>query len=300
MSFCPLHAVDGLDVNLTELETAPLTETELWHRYDEDERRLTARVSERMLDVAGVRRGQRVLDIATGRGEPALRAAARVAPEGFVLGTDRSDDMLTFARERAAEAGIENLTLEVTDAETLEGVPDSAFDVALCRWGLMYLDQPQRALASLKRRLIPGGTFVAAVWAEPARVSYWSMPRNVLARHALVPPVDMAVSGTFHYAEPERLRADLTSAGFSVEHEEDVATPVMEAATPDGLIAWCLAFGLRRMLAGHPSSLGHAWQRDMTAEAPRYLDADGMYRLGGVTRLVLARAPGGRREIAPQ
>ena len=275
-----------------ELDLTLPTEKDVWRRYDDDEQRLTAAVSERMLDLAGVRRGQRVLDIATGRGEPALRAAARVGPEGVVVGTDRSDDMLAFARERASRAGIANLTLAVADARTLADVPGQDFDVALCRWGLMYVDEPRRAIAAIRQRLRPGGRFVAAVWAEPARVSYWAMPRDVLARHAPVPPVDMATPGAFHYALPEPLHADLASAGFGVEHEEEMSTPVMEAATPDGLIAWCLAFGLARLLTGQPSSVTRAWQRDMIAEAARWRDTDGMYRLGGVTRLVVARAPG--------
>ena len=122
-----------------DLDLTLPTEKDVWRRYDDDEQRLTAAVSERMLDLAGVRRGQRVLDIATGRGEPALRAAARVGPEGVVVGTDRSDDMLAFARERASRAGIANLTLAVADARTLAGVPGQGFDVALCRWGLMYV-----------------------------------------------------------------------------------------------------------------------------------------------------------------
>jgi ubiquinone/menaquinone biosynthesis C-methylase UbiE len=248
-----------------------------------------------MLDLAGTCRGQRVLDIATGRGEPALRAAARVAPEGVVVGTDRSSDMLEFARKRAAEMGIANLTLEATNAETLEAVPEGNFDIALCRWGLMYFDHPRRALAALRRRLAPGGVFVAAVWAEPARVPYWSMPRDVLARHAPVPPVYTVASGTFHYAPAERLREDLASAGFSIAHEEELSTPVMEAATPGGLIEWCLAFGLARMLATHPPSVRDAWLQDMAVEAARHRDTDGMYRLGGVTRVVAAHVPGDRR-----
>jgi hypothetical protein len=65
----------------------------------------------------------------------------------------------------------------------------------------------------------------------------------------------------------------------------------MEAATPDGLVEWCLAFGFARMLADQPESVSTAWRRDMLAEAKRYRDADGMYRLGGVTRLVVGRAP---------
>ena len=269
--------------------TTPPTELELWRRYDDDEQRLTATVSERMLDLAGLRRGQRVLDVATGRGEPALRAARRVAPDGHVLGTDRSADMLAFARERASRAGIVNLRCEATDAQTLAGVPGQAFDVALCRWGLMYLDEPRAAIAAVHRRLVPGGLFVAAAWVEPARVSYWSMSRDVLARHVALPPIDPAAPGTFHYAAPQRLRADLVSTGFAVEHEEEMPTSVMEASTPEGLVAWCLAFGLARLLAAHPCAVREAWERDMVAEASHWRDTDGVYRLGGVTRLVVAR-----------
>jgi len=59
----------------------------------------------------------------------------------------------------------------------------------------------------------------------------------------------------------EAFRTDLADAGFSVEPEEQQATPVMEAATPNGLIDWCLAFGLARMLADQPESVSTAWRR---------------------------------------
>ena len=263
---------------------------EAWRRYDDDERRLSAHVSERMLDLAGLRAGSRVLDIATGRGEPALRAAARVAPGGFVLGTDVSNDMLDFARARAAADAVTNLTLRVTDGETLAGVPEHAFDAVLCRWGLMYFEHPRQALQSARRRLRPGGTLVAALWADPARVSWWAMPRDVLGRHVALPATDDTAPGPFRHAAPEIFRADLAGAGFLVEHEEEIDTPVMESATPEGLVDWCLAFGLARLLADQPASIGAAWRRDMSGEAEHYRDADGLYRLGGVTRLVVARA----------
>jgi ubiquinone/menaquinone biosynthesis C-methylase UbiE len=268
----------------------PLTAVEAWRRYDDDEQRLSAHVSERMLDLAGLEPGSRVLDIATGRGEPALRAAARVAPNGFVLGTDISNDMLDFARARAAAESVTNLTLCVTPGETLAGVAEQSFDAALCRWGLMFFDRPVQALESTRRCLRAGGTLVAAVWAPPEQVSWWSMPREVLARQVRLPAIDYAAPGPFRYASAETLRADLASAGFSVDHEEDLATAVMEAASPDGLVDWCLAFGLAGMLADQPESVGTAWRRDMTTEADRYRDADGLYRLGGATRLVVARA----------
>ena len=77
---------------------APTLE-EIWRQYDAIESRLTAPLSERMLDLAGLQRGMHVLDLATGRGEPALRAASRVGSQGSVLGVDLSGAMLRMARE---------------------------------------------------------------------------------------------------------------------------------------------------------------------------------------------------------
>src|SRR5262249_47296239 len=156
--------------------------------------------------------GDQVLDIATGRGEPAVRAAARVAPDGAVLGTDISDEMLDFARARAAAQSVSNLRLLVTSGESLTGVPDQTFDAALCRWGLMSFDPPVEPLQAARRCLNPGGGLVAALWAEPERTPCWSMPRAVLARQIPQPPVDASAPGPFHYAAPAAFRADLARA----------------------------------------------------------------------------------------
>ncbi len=153
----------------------------------------------------------------------------------------------------------------------------------------MFFDRPRDALAAVRRCLKPQGRLVAAVWAEPAQVGWWSLPREVLRRHAPLPVIDPTAPGPFRYASPPALQADLTHAGFTVEHEEVMKTPVMESTTPEGLIGWCLAFGLSRALAPQPVSVREAWRRDMLAEADRVRDADGCYRLGGATRLVVAR-----------
>ena len=268
-----------------------LSQEDRWRRYDAVEARLTAAVSERMLDLAEVGTGQRLLDVASGRGEPALRAAARVGPRGQVVATDGSAAMLDFARLRAAADGLANLRFEVAAAETLAGV-DGPFDAALCRWGLMYMDDPQAALAAVRQRLRPGAPLVAAVWAEPARVSYWSMPRDLLARHIALLPEPPDAPGTFRFAAPGQLRDALLSAGLEVVHESEMATPVMEAATPDALVDWCLAAGLARALAGQPTPVWQAWADDMHAQGDRYRDTDGMIRLGGVTRIAVARRAG--------
>src|SRR5262245_52453311 len=120
---------------------------EVWQTYDRMEARLTAPLSERMLDLAHLGPGMRVLDLASGRGEPCITAAHRVGPGGSVLGIDISTSMLAFARQRADEEGVTNLELREMDATSLEGIPSAHFHAVLARWGLMYMDAPVAALA---------------------------------------------------------------------------------------------------------------------------------------------------------
>lgn len=264
-----------------------LTAEEIWRAYDDVERRLTAPVSERMLDLAELRPGMRVLDLATGRGEPAVRAAHRVGPTGAVLGVDLSEGLLQMARERAAREGLSNLDLRVMSAESLEGVPTAHFHATLARWGLMYMDSPLAALSAARRAMVPRGVLVAAVWAEPERVSYFTLPRRVLGRYVSLPPIDPEAPGTFRYADAGRLRQDFAAAGFTIEHVEEREVDVMEAETGAELVAWARAFGLARLLNDLPEEIQQAWEAELVKEAEP-LREDGFVRLGGVTRIVVA------------
>ncbi|CAN5924269.1 hypothetical protein BH11MYX4_BH11MYX4_50520 [soil metagenome] len=244
-----------------------------------------------MLDLAGLRPGMRVLDLATGRGEPAVRAAHRVGPTGSVLGLDHSEAMLHMARERAALEGLSNLELRAANVESPEGVPAAHFHATLARWGLMYLDAPVAALSAARRAMVPDGVLVAAVWAEPERVPYFTLPRRVLGKYRAVPPIDPEAPGTFRYADEARLRRDFAAAGFTVEHVEEQEVAVMEAETGAELVAWTRAFGLTRLLNDLPEEVQEAWEAELVRETEP-LRRDGYVRLGGVTRIVVARPAG--------
>ena len=264
---------------------------EVWRRYDAVEARLTAAVSERMLDLAGVGPGARVLDLATGRGEPALRAARRVGPSGHVLGVDVADAMLAMAREQALREGIAHLTLRALDAEALDDLPAASFDAATARWGLMYMRSPVRALTGVRRALAPGAPLVAALWAELDRVAWAAVPRRALGRLRAVPDVDPEAPGAFRYADPARIARDFAAAGLVVERVEEMTTDVIEAATGEGIAAWARDLGFAALVGGLSGEETAAWEADVAREVERGRAGD-VVRLGGVTRLVVARAPG--------
>ena len=117
----------------------------------------------RVLELAELRPGERVLDVAGGTGVLAIAAAAKVGRSGLVIGTDISEKMVEAARAAAAALNLSNCRFERGDAETL---PDfgTRFDVGLCGLGLMYMPEPERALATLAGALVPGGRVVVSVW----------------------------------------------------------------------------------------------------------------------------------------
>jgi ubiquinone/menaquinone biosynthesis C-methylase UbiE len=120
-------------------------------------------VSKRMVQLAEVTPGQRVLDIATGIGEPALLAASLVGPTGLVVATDLSPEMLDIAQERASALGLTNVKFIESDVEGLD-LPEGSFDTILCRWGVTSLPDPSNTLVAIRRMLTPGGSFATADW----------------------------------------------------------------------------------------------------------------------------------------
>ena len=255
------------------------------------EARLTRPVSERMLDMARVSPGMRVLDVASGRGEPALPAAHRVGPQGWVLAVDQSDGVLQIARERASREGLRNVEFQVADAEALQ-VGEKSFDVATLRWGLMYMRAPERALESIHRALKPGGVLAIASWAEPARVPFASLARRMLERYRdNVPPPDVDGPGVFRHADRARLDAALQLAGFSVEASEEMDLPVVEAPDGRGIVTWIRTLGgpVVKLVDELPPDQQQAWEEDISAEVEKSRVGDRVF-LGGVTRITLARS----------
>ncbi|MCP3138164.1 class I SAM-dependent methyltransferase [Pyxidicoccus xibeiensis] len=266
----------------------------LVRRNHDMESRLTAPVSERMLDLARLRPGVRVLDVASGMGEPALRAAQRVGPSGFVLGTDLVDGMLEAAREQARALGLANVEFRAADAETLE-VPEQSFDASTVRWGLMYMPRPERALERIWRALRPSGLLVCSTWAGPEQVEYASLPRRTLARFRALPPIEPDAPSVFRFSDPEHLRAVLQRCGFAMEHVEAMRVPVMEAADAAGVVRWIRDFA--GAMAELPLESQPAWEEEVARECEPYRTGDKV-QLGGVTWLVVARKtdPGPSRQ----
>ena len=209
-------------------------------------------VSERMLELADIQPGSRVLDVATGPGEPAVTAAHRVGPSGQVIATDLSPQMIALGRERAAELGLHNIDFREMDAEALD-LPEQSFEIILSRFGLMYLPDPQSALERMHQLLVPGGQLVAAVWGPAQKVPFIRWPMEVAVRVLQVPAPPPQMPGPFSLADPHRLEQHLTRAGFSEVQTEPMLLTA-EWASVDEYIRFMQAIltGLNALLAKYP------------------------------------------------
>jgi ubiquinone/menaquinone biosynthesis C-methylase UbiE len=173
------------------------------------------KVSDRLIELANVKSGHKVLDLATGIGEPAISAAKIVGKSGRVTATDISSEMLKIAEETARSLSLnEIMDFKQSDAERLELGTNQAFNSIICRWGLMFLPNLDRALSNILGLLVPGGKLAAAVWSEPSKVPLISMPINIARQELQAPLLGQGIPGPFSLADIDALKKSLEKAGF--------------------------------------------------------------------------------------
>jgi ubiquinone/menaquinone biosynthesis C-methylase UbiE len=139
-----------------------------------------------MLDVAEVRTGSRVLDVAAGTGDQTIMAAQRVGPTGYVLATDISASMLKLAADTVREAGLNNVETRVMDAEAIDLEADS-FDAVVCQLGLMLFPDPAKVLRAMRRVVRPGGKVAALVFSTAEKNPYQGITLEVARRFGSAP-----------------------------------------------------------------------------------------------------------------
>jgi SAM-dependent methyltransferase len=162
--------------------------------------------------VLAPRPGERVLDVGCGAGQTSLALAEAVAPRGEVLGADLSQPLLDVARVRAAGLPVR---FEIADAQTSDfgGEP---FDAIYSRFGVMFFAEPVAAFANLKKALKPGGRLAFVCWRSFDENDLMRAPLDAALPFIPPPaPSDPTAPGPFAFADPERIRAILTGAGFA-------------------------------------------------------------------------------------
>jgi ubiquinone/menaquinone biosynthesis C-methylase UbiE len=213
-------------------------------RYDSCTTRAFAPFSEKLLALARLQSGQRVLDVATGGGVAALMAAGLVGPGGRVVGVDLSEAMIALARQKADHGAVTNVEFGPMDAEHLQFPPDS-FDVVLCALGLMLFPQPVNALLEMRRVLKTGGTAVLSVFGRGSRVALRALLEPFLPH---MPPPERRGPSIFGLGRSEVLAELIQEAGFSEVTTEQQAH-VLTFDEAEGV--WEMLLSLGRLAQMH-------------------------------------------------
>ncbi|MGA2410714.1 MAG: methyltransferase domain-containing protein [Candidatus Binataceae bacterium] len=260
-----------------------------WDKWWPHFERAAQHVSDRLVDLAHVREGHRVLDIATGNGEPALTAARRTGPHGLVVATDQSDGMLAIARARASSLGITNLEFIQADGEKLD-LGERDFDAALCRWGLMFMPNVVGALKGLHARMVAGGWFATAVWSSADKVPMITLGAQVVRQLVQLPPPLPDALEPLRLADPSRLAAALREARFTDLIIERIPV-VFEFATAAAFtqFRYEISAAFRTMLNSQTPELRQQILDAITSAASAYADASGKVRTVNETIVFAAR-----------
>ena len=166
------------------------------------------------LVAAAAKQGEHVIDIGCGPGDTLLAFARAVGPSGDALGVDVSVPMLEFARHRAAEAGLANVTCALADATTYAFEPRRA-NLVYSRFGMMFFDDPIKAFTNIRSAMKMGGRLVFVCFRTMPESPWFRVPIEAARPHVPPqPPVDPLAPGMFSLAREDRLRGVLTEAGF--------------------------------------------------------------------------------------
>lgn len=248
--------------------------------------RQVAPLGERAITALAPGAGERILDIGCGCGQTTLELARRVGSAGAVTGVDISRPMLAVARERAA-ATPQASFLEA-DAQTYP-FEAGAYDAAHSRFGVMFFQDPTAAFGNIRRALKPGGRLAFVCWRDMAENPIMTLPMMAASRH-LPPgePPTPGAPGPFAFADPDRVRAILSGAGF-----EGIDIRPQDMAAGGNSLDEALSLALRvgplgRALREHPEARAAAIE-DIRMAFQAHLK-DGRVFLPSATWIATARS----------
>jgi len=244
------------------------------------------------LKAAAPQPGERVIDIGCGCGGTSIEIARIVGSAGSVLGIDVSQPMLEVARAHAALANCAHLAFR--DGDASEARLPANIDLLFSRFGVMFFGQPSPAFSHLRRSLRTGGRCVFVCWRTP-RDNAWAMTPLSAARNAMgvtPAPPDPDAPGPFAFADEERLRAILSTAGFDDIEVQRFDAAIALGATPRSAAESAAQIGpvsrlVREVGVEHLPIIVDAVERALAPLA----EPDGHVSLNGSTWIVSAMNP---------
>lgn len=223
---------------------------ETWVKFQHSLDLELASLGQAAMDALAPAQGERILDVGCGCGQTTLELARRVGEEGEVTGLDVSAPMLQAAETAARAAAVSQVCFVEADAQTF-AFPPAGADAAFSRFGVMFFADPVAAFTNLRAALKPAGRLAFVCWRDVSENPFMTIPFEAAA-HLLgeqEAAADASAPGPFALADPKRLRAILTDAGFSqidlAPHDERVGSGDLDQTTEVSLRIGPLGRALR-------------------------------------------------------
>ncbi|MGA9770334.1 MAG: methyltransferase domain-containing protein [Blastocatellia bacterium] len=233
-----------------------------WEKHGKTIRIMFAPITRALIEAAGIRKGQSVLDVAGGTGEPSITIAEVVGQSGRVVCTDAVAEMVAAAEREADLLKLGNIEFRQCLADSLP-FPDNEFDVVVSRLGAMFFPAPDDALGEMLRVAKPGGRVALAVWGVKEANPFFSAVTEVMSRYLESPPEDPCAPGAFRFSERGKLTRLLETAGAIEIDEQAVNFQIQAKLTPREF--WPLRVEISDSLRTKVSSLPPA-QLSLVAE----------------------------------
>ena len=253
-----------------------------WQTWWETIDRRAQKVSDKIVELAEIKPGDRVLDIAAGIGEPAVTAARKVIPNGKVVATDISPQMLAIAKTRATSFGLDGIMeFREIDGEKLDLLgPTAKFDAILSRWGLMFFPNLQGALGTIKQMLVTNGRLCAAVWSAPSKVPFLDLAFGAAMKQTNAPAPPPGTPGPFALADVEALKQSFSQAGFK-DIKTDIFQITFEFDSPESYtrLHQQTATRIHAMLANYSEDVKKRVWNSITEAVLQYADPHGRVNL---------------------
>lgn len=163
---------------------------------------------------AGIKPGECILDVGCGCGQTSLELAERVGSQGVIVGVDISQPMLARAQERQQELKLTHLNFIQADAQTY-AFAQERFDLVFSRFGVMFFIDPVQAFTNIRGALRRNGRLTFVCWQAQDKNEWAQIPLNAALQYVQPPtPAAPGAPGPFAFADPQRVRHSLESAGF--------------------------------------------------------------------------------------